>query len=160
MSLQAVATIATIVSGFGVIVTLIFLSIQTRHNTRALRASTFQQVVNSFASISFDIAKDASLSGIFLRAKTDYGNLKEVEKVQYGFVLLSFLRRAENVYVQSEIHTVHAMHWSGIQESIATIMEADGARTNWSELRHRFNPQFRQFVDELLAARHEPGAAQ
>jgi hypothetical protein len=153
MSLQDVATLATAISGFGVIFTLIFLSIQTQHNTRALRASTFQQVVNSFASISFDIAKDAALSNLYLRAAREFGTFNEVERVQYNFMLLSFLRRAENVYVQSEIHTVHALHWSGIQESISAIMASEGARICWAEMKSRFNPRFRGFVDELIATK-------
>ena len=38
-----------------------------RNNTRAVRASAYQQVVNSFAAISFDIAKDKNLVHLYLR---------------------------------------------------------------------------------------------
>jgi hypothetical protein len=151
VTLQDFSTLATAISGFGVIFTLIILSIQTRHNTRALRASTFQQVVNSFAAISFDIAKEPSLSSLVLRATREFARFSEVERVQYSFMLLSFLRRAENVYVQSEIHTVHDLHWSGIQQSISAIMASDGARICWTEMKTRFSPKFRVFIDELLA---------
>ena len=48
-------------SGVGVLASIIYVSIQIRNNTRAVRASAFQQVVNSFAAISFDIAKDKKL---------------------------------------------------------------------------------------------------
>jgi hypothetical protein len=81
-----------------------------------------------------------------------------VERVQYSFMLLSFLRRAENVYVQSEIRTIHAPHWSGIRESIKAIMASPGARTCWGEIKNRHNPQFRAFIDELIA--EEAGSAE
>ncbi|MEZ0172527.1 hypothetical protein [Microvirga sp. TS319] len=151
MTLQDFAWLATTVSGVGVIFTLIIFSIQIRDNTRAVRAATFQQVVNSFASISFDIAKDKALVDLYIRAGREFALLGEVERVQFGFMLLSFLRRAENVYVQSEIRTIHAPHWSGIRESIKAIMASPGARACWSEIRNRHNPHFRAFIDELIA---------
>jgi hypothetical protein len=151
MTLQDFAWLATTVSGVGVIFTLIIFSIQIRENTRAMRASTFQQVVNSFAAISFDIARDRSLVDLYIRAGRDFSALSDAERVQYSFMLLSFLRRAENVYVQSEIRTLHAPHWSGIRESIKAVMASPGARACWSEIRNRHNPHFRAFIDELIA---------
>ena len=135
----------------GVILSVIYVSIQIRHNTRAVRASAFQQVVNSFAAISFDIAKDRNLVDLYLHAGRDLASLGEVERAQYSLMLLSFLRRAENVYVQSEIRTLHTQHWSGIRESIKTIMATPGARACWSEIKNRVNPEFRAFIDGLIA---------
>jgi len=138
-------------SGVGDILSVIYVSIQICHNTRAVRASAFQQVVNSFAAISFDIAKDRNRVDLYLHAGRDLASLGEVERAQYSLMLLSFLRRAENVYVQSEIRTLHTQHWSGIRESIKTIMATPGARACWSEIKNRVNPEFRAFIDGLIA---------
>jgi hypothetical protein len=151
MTLQDFASLATTFSSVGTFVMIIIFSIQTRHNTRAVQASTFQQVVNSFASISFDIARDRSLVDLYIKAGREFATLNEVERVQYSFMLLSFLRRAENVYVQSEIRTIHAPRWSGTRESIKAVMASPGARTCWGEIKNRHNPQFRAFIDELIA---------
>ena len=86
------------------------------------RASAFQQVVNSFAAISFDIAKDKKLVDLYLRAGKDFAALDELERAQYSLMLLSFLRRAENVFFQTEIRMLYAEHWSGIRESIKAII--------------------------------------
>src|SRR5690349_15631878 len=43
MTLQDFASLAATISSAGTLVTIIIFSIQTRHNTRAVRASTFQQ---------------------------------------------------------------------------------------------------------------------
>ena len=63
--------------GVGVILSAIYVSIQIRNNTRAVRASAFQQVVNSFAGMSFDIAKDKNLTDLYLRAGRDFASLTE-----------------------------------------------------------------------------------
>src|ERR1700712_5276543 len=111
MSLQEFAELGAALSGVGVIASIIYVSIQIRHNTRAVSASAFQQVVNSFAAISFDIAKDRGLVDLYLRAARDFGSLEEVDRAQYSLLLLSFLRRAESVYFQTEFHMLQTEHW-------------------------------------------------
>jgi hypothetical protein len=151
MSLQEFAWLGATMSGVGVLASIIYVSIQIRNNTRAVRASAFQQVVNSFAAISFDIAKDKKLVDLYLRAGKDFAALDELERAQYSLMLLSFLRRAENVFFQTEIRMLYTEHWSGIRESIKTIMAPPGARTCWSEMRNRLNAEFRVVIDGLIA---------
>jgi hypothetical protein len=150
MSLQEFAELGAAMSGVGVIASVIYVSIQISHNTRAVRASAFQQVINSFAAISFDIARDRNLVDLYLRAGRDFAALDEVERAQYSLMLLSFLRRSENVFFQTEIHMLHSEHWSGIRESIKAIMAPPGAQACWDEMKSRLNPEFRAFVDELI----------
>ena len=64
--LQEFAWLGATMSAVAIVLSAIYASIQIRHNTRAVRASAFQQVVNSFAAISFDIAKDKNLVDLYL----------------------------------------------------------------------------------------------
>src|SRR5215831_15987940 len=116
--LQQLAWLASVVSALAIVASAIYASIQIRHNTLAVRASAFQQVVNSFAAISFEIAKDKNLVALNLRAQREFGSLGELERAQYSFMLLSFLRRAENVLFQSTTRMLYSEHWSGIRQSI------------------------------------------
>lgn len=151
MWLQHLAWLATIVSALAIVVSAIYASLQIRHNTRAVRASAFQQVNISFAAISFDIAKDHKLVDLYLRAGRDFGSLSEVERTQYSLMLLSFLRRAENVLFQSSSHLLTSDHWSGIRNSIKAILAPPGARACWCQIEDRLNPDFRAFVSALIA---------
>ena len=151
MWLEELARFATIVSAMAIVVSAVYASIQIRHNTRAVRASAFQQVIDSFASISFDIARDKALVEVYLRAGRDYASLSEVERAQYSLMLLSFLRRAENVLFQSNTRLLTSEHWSGIRNSIKAILAPPGARACWSEIGDRLNPDFRAFVGALIA---------
>ena len=149
--LERLAWLASVVSAFAVVASVVYASVQIRHNTRAVAASSFQQVVDSFAEISFEIAKERHLSNLYIRGSKDFGSLDEVDRARYGLMLLSFLRRAENVLFQSTTHVLASEHWSGIRTSIKTIVSPPGARACWSEIKDRLNPQFRVFVDSLIA---------
>lgn len=151
MSLQELAWLGGTMSGIGVLFTILYASIQIRNNTRAVRASAFQQVVNSFAAISFDIAKDRELSDLYMRASRDFAVLTELEQTRYTLMILSFLRRAENVFFQSELRMLHERQWSGIRDSIAAIVTPPGATACWKTIRNRLNPDFRAFIDALIA---------
>ena len=109
--LERLSSLASIISALAVVVSVIYASIQIRHNTRAVTAAAFQQVVNSFAQISFEIAKERSLTDLYIRGGKDFQSLDEIERAQYSLVLLSFLRRAENVLFQSTSHVLTGEHW-------------------------------------------------
>jgi hypothetical protein len=150
MTLEQLASLSSTVSAVTLIVSVIYAAIQIRHNTRAVLASTYQQVVNSFAQISFEIASDKSLVELYVRASRSYDALDEVERARYGLMLLSFLRRAENVYFQTEIHMLDSQHWIGIRNSIQSIVSPPGAQLCWQQIRSRLNPTFATFVTSLI----------
>ncbi len=151
MPLAGWASIASVVSAATLVVSVIYAAVQIRHNTRAVRAAAFQQVVGSFAGISLDIAKDKTLVDLYLRGSQEFATLSDVERAQFSLLLLSFLRRAENVFFQTEIQLLQADHWSGIRDSIKAIVTPPGARDCWSAIKSRMNPEFRAFIDTLIA---------
>jgi hypothetical protein len=148
--LEQIFWVASVVGAVAIVMSAVYASIQIRHNTRSDRASAFQQVVNSFASISFDIAKDKTLVDLYLRAGRDITSLDELERAQYRLMLLSFLRRAENVLFQTSTRVLLSEHWSGIRDSIKAILAPPGARLCWGEMKNLVNPEFRAFIDSLI----------
>ena len=116
--LEQISAIASVVSALAIVASVIYASVQIRHNTRAVTASAFQHVVNSFAEYSFEIGKDAELADLCFRGNRDYFALSDVERMRYGIVHLSFLRRAENVLFQSSAHVLTDKHWAGRGDSL------------------------------------------
>jgi hypothetical protein len=151
MSLQEFAWLGAAMSGIGVMLSVLYFAVELRHNTRAVRASAFQQVVNSFAGVSLELARDRSLVDLFVRAAKDYAALDIVERTQYSYMLISYLRRAESLVFQTEIHMLDTEQCSGIRSSIKSVLVTPGARVCWGEIKLRFNPEFRAFIDELIA---------
>lgn len=151
MSLQEFALLGAAMSGLGVMLGVIYFGIELRQNTIAVRVSALQQVINSFAGVSFDVARDKKLVDLFVRAGRDYASLDEVERMQFSLMLLSYLRRAESVHFQTQIHLLRSNHWSGIRNSIKAVLSTPGTKRCWTEIQDRFNPQFRDFINELIA---------
>jgi hypothetical protein len=151
MSLEQFAWLGAGMSGVGVMLGFVYFSIELRHNTRAVRASAFQQVVNSFADVSLALATDKRLVDLFVRAAKNYESLDEIERTQYTYMILSYLRRVEGVFFQTEIHMLSSEHWSGIRNTVKGVLTPPGTRICWGEVKNRFNPEFRDYIDKLIA---------
>jgi hypothetical protein len=151
MMLDQIAAYANVVSALAVIVGLIYAALQIRQNTQAITTTAYQQVVSSFAEYAFEIAKDGELADLAYRAGIDFDSLTDVERMRYELFLLSFLRRAENVLYHADEKVLSDRHWAGIRNSIQTTLDQPGARQGWARVQHRVNPEFRAFIDRLLA---------
>jgi len=122
MNWDAIGAIGDAIGGFGVLVTLLYLAIQTRQNTRAVRAATYSQVAGSFSDISLAMFQDPNAAGLIRRARDDPESLSQEDTDRYEAFLLSYLRRAENMYFQSEEGILDAETWHGIRASIFIVL--------------------------------------
>jgi hypothetical protein len=153
VTLQDLGSIGEFVAAIATLITLIYLAAQIRQNTRAVRSSAFQQVVDSFSEISLEIGLNREVSDILARAHKDYSSLDDAERRRHWSVLLSFFRRAESVFFQSEQRTLQAASWEGIRELLGSVLDGQGGRHFWEENSFTFNSQFRKFVESELLNR-------
>ena len=150
MTLQDLGNVGEFIAAIATLITLVYLAIQIRQNTRAVRATAFQQVVDSFSEISLELGLNGEISEIFARADLDIASLDPVERRRHQYILLSFFRRAESVFFQSDQGTLEAQNWEGIRESVRTMLSSPGTRRFWEENASRFNSRFREFVESRL----------
>jgi hypothetical protein len=151
VTLQDLGSIGEFVAAIATLITLIYLAAQIRQNTRAVRSSAFQQIVDSLSGISLEIGLNREVSEILDRANSDFASLNGLERRRHWSVLLSLFRRAESVFFQSEQGTLQAESWEGIREFLRSVLEGQGARQFWDENSFAFNSRFRRFVEtELL----------
>ena len=146
MTLEDLGNIGEAVSGIAVIVTIVYLAIQIRQNTKAVRTAAFQQVVDSFAEFSASLSHDRELVQIVINGNRDYDALNELDRGRYDLAMRSFLRRSENVFFQSEQGTLQAETWAGIRESLGSLFHAPGFQSWWKPRARFFNRTFRDFL--------------
>ena len=147
MTLQELAQIGAVV---GVVTSAIYVAIQIRNNTRAVRAAAFQQLAASISSQLDDLARNDELCSLLLRGGDDFESLDRTEKARFRFLLLSHLSRVENAYMQHRIGTLKDDHWTGMRNGLIASLEAPGRRVAWQLIKNRLNPDFRAYVDKIV----------
>ena len=124
MTLEDLGNVGEFIAAIATLVTLIYLAVQIRQNTRAVRSTAFQQVVDSFSEISLELGLNREISEIFNRADSGLSSLDAVERRRHQYILLSFFRRAESVFFQSDQGTLEAGNWEGIRESVGVTRDS------------------------------------
>ena len=83
MQLEQLSYIAEITAAILVIVSLVYVGIQVRQNTAALKLSTAQNLSEDFTDIYLALSQNNDTAGIFQRGLQDYDSLESVEKVRF-----------------------------------------------------------------------------
>lgn len=150
MNWDAIGAVGDAAGGIGVIVSLIYLALQTRSNTTAVQAASFHQINSSFAEISLAICLDASLTMLITKALAGEAELSPEEEARFSFFALSFFRRAESMFFQSDQGTLQKESWLGLESTLDAILSSQNGRSWWNVTRERFNPRFQLYIRERL----------
>ena len=99
MSIAELGALGEFVASFGVVATLVYLAIQTRQNTRAVRINTAQTVTEELQEVVGLLASDEGLSKVFLEAG-QAEELSSISRLRYYTLTSNLMRGCENGYLQ------------------------------------------------------------
>lgn len=139
-----------VLGGVSVIASLIFVAIQIRNNSRAVRAATYQQLTSSTNSIWMALAGNGELAEMMLRGHDDFDALTRTEKTRVSFLLMAYIRKFENAWFQHKVGTLKQGDWKAIAADMDGVFANSGTRALWPLIRNRSSPQFAQVVDGVV----------
>jgi hypothetical protein len=160
MSLQDLGNIGDFLGGIGVVVTLIYLAGQIRHNTRSIRASAFQAAQRDVAAVLDGLAHDAELTRIYFDGNRDFESFSREDRRRYATIFTSILRRYENLLQQSRLGSLDPDLWEGLRHELRRVFAQRGTRAYWTKGQDAFNRELRDFVNrEIIASDAQDPAA-
>jgi hypothetical protein len=152
---EALGAIANLVAAIGVIATLIYLSVQIRQNTKAVRSSSIQNLVQSFSTTAQAAIENEDIIPLLLKGNTGADALTEVERARLHFWFIMTFRRFEGVYFQRDLGIVDADVIDGFERSHLAVLASKGAQDWWVNSKGIFNSGFVRYV-EMLLEKHPP----
>ena len=102
MSLEDLGNIGEFVGAMAVIVSLVYLAVQIRQNTRSVRTSTYQDIVRMVQEIDLLLASDPELNRIWVVGRKDPARLDDGQQQRFSTLLVIFYRNLENAYYQRQ----------------------------------------------------------
>ena len=88
MTIQNLGSLGEFIAAIATLVTLVYLALQIRQNTKTVRSTAFQQVVDSFSEISLAVGLNRDLSEMFSRAlRAPLSSLDPVDQAQLRFLV-------------------------------------------------------------------------
>ena len=149
MNWDAISAVGEILGAIAVFVSLIYLAIQTRNNTKALRSSAFHQVRESFSEVSLAMVSDPTMGLLVNRAIMNDPSLTDEERIRYEYFLTTFVRRGESAFFQSSEGTLQMETWIGIKETIAISLANEYGQAWFKSSSSRFT---KDYVAEIAKA--------
>ncbi len=150
--LDALGNIGDFIGGIAVLITLVYLALQIRQNTRSTRTQSWQAAVASVSDWSREVGRDPESMRILQSGSADFDSLSDLEQAQFNLLMTSLLRNCENIHYQYINGAIEESTWSGWAERTISVLDPPGARAWWRTTSAAFSPDFQEFVRQAKPA--------
>lgn len=149
MNWEAIGAVAEVVGAGGVIMTLIYVAVQIRQNTRAIRGATLNAVTQH---MQYENRWSAEIGPSFRKALHDPAAMDEEDAWQMGEWLTAAFVARQNEYSQLQQGLLSERDWRNSEKVISIILGADWTRGWWQTYgREPFSDDFVAVVDRIIA---------
>ncbi len=148
MTLDDLGSLGEFISGLAVVVTLVYLAIQIRHNTRVVRSSMHQDMVEATLRVAESLSDNEGVGLIVLKADEDYDNLTASELLRFEAYAERVFGNFESVYYSYRNSMIEEDLWVSWESSCLADISRVGMRRFWQEQRPLHLRDFMDFVDQ------------
>ena len=146
MSLSDLANISEGIGGIAVVVTLIYLAIQIRQNTRMMRAAAHHSVNELGVHINLALGTDPEASRILQLGSANYAELDPHQRLMFHLMMRANFSGAEDFYIQTREGLLDAGMWDSRKLSMTRYLQQPGVQIWWERNSDLFS---RDFVIDL-----------
>jgi hypothetical protein len=147
MDLEALAHLGEFLSGVVVIVSLVYVAVQVRQNTRAQRTDTYARALDRIAQIQARLSEDGQLTEILHRGLVDLGRLSATERIQFTWIFYEMFGAFEFIYHQNRSTALPDEVWPRWSATLLWWLAFPGVRSWWDARPTPFTPSFTAFVE-------------
>ena len=147
MDWDALAAVASVLAAISVTLTVVYLAIQIRKNTRATHSQTYHLATSALAEMAGIVGSSKEVARIFRIGMINPEKLDEDEFSQFGYLGISLFRRFENAFFQYQSGMIDEDFWTGHRDNILWFFHRPGMQIWWKDRKFSFSKSFREFLD-------------
>ena len=151
MSLNDLASIAIIVQGLLLIVSIGLLWYQLRENTKLIRAANTQKLVELSIPFNLQLAQDRALTELWSRAAQHLDDLDEIDRSRYFNLLTWWLMLHESIFHQWRNKLIDRETFSSWTRDLEYFADRQQLAKHWPRINGYFEASFSEHVTTLLA---------
>jgi len=158
MDIQDWGAIGDLVGGVAVVATLIYLALQIRQNTIAVRLSTLHDVKDAISEVNLLAAEQGDLAEILVKGFQDLDQLSGAPRARFYTWFHNLFLGYENLYLQYLAGALDPSHWSGMAQHMKDVSSVPGIQAWWADRAPWFTEEFRNYWEnEVSPAPTHPG---
>lgn len=148
MDLTLISTIAQVASAVAVMVSLVYLAMQIRQNTQAVRNSTHHALTVTRLEYIALVVQNPDLSRILRVGSQDLNALTEDERQRFHLLMYYLFSAGENFYYQHRQGVLDAEQWERWCTTLQQYFTQPGIRAWFASNPIRFAEGFAQFLEQ------------
>lgn len=149
MNWEAIGAIGELAGALAVVLSLGYLALQIRENTRALRRTASAAAVEGVREWSHRLIDDASANLLFRKGLEGMDALSEEERARFVPLMFNFMKTFEHLHYEYTQDALAPDVWAGWEYVARGYLTSPGAGDYYAERRPCFNPRFQEWVEGL-----------
>jgi hypothetical protein len=150
IALEEAYYLAQISAGIAVVFSLIYVGIQLKQNTRAIRLTTMESVLQQFREHEALVCQSDEVADIFWRGHQDPSGLKGPEVMRYHQLCNYYYKSFENAYFQYRDGVLDEDNWSSLKQFFIDVGNLPGMQQYWNKRKNWYSNKFQVFMDEEI----------
>jgi len=157
MILEQSALVAEIVAAIGILVSLIFVGLEIRQNTKQLRETHVDGFMDQFAEIRRQIYQNKDLSEIMQIGRVEPERLDHNQKTRFASIMDDFFALGMQIHRKSVRGVLPMEAWTTVEPWYATLVNSAGGELYWTTLTTSvFEKDFKEAMERLRAQQAGP----
>lgn len=146
---ELLGNLGEFLAALAVLVTLIYLAIQTRLNTQAVRGAAAQASVPLALSHFHDMYSNPDLEELYFR-RINGEELEAAEKRRVNHYFNALLHSYESFFLQQKQSSIDPELWEGKKTSLDAFLQNEAFIDCWHGSRFLYSPSFKCYVDSRI----------
>ena len=153
---DAIGAVGEVAGAAGVIITLVYLAIQIRQNTKAIRLNTTSSTNEGFRSQAALIGSSIQVAEVYRMGLMEPEKLNLAEGVQFYALLHNQVRGYEEAYYQHTEEALDPRIWAGMHGQMLNTSALLGFKGYWQDRRNWYSSAFQNHVENVLFPNAQP----
>jgi hypothetical protein len=150
MSLSDLASIAIIVQGALFVVSIFLVWYQLRENTKLIRTSNTQKLVELSTPFTLQLAQDRALTTLWRQGAQQFEDLDEIDRERYFNLLTWWLMLHESIYHQWSKKLIDQDTFISWTRDLEYFAKRQHLEDYWTRLNEYFEPSFAKHVTTII----------
>ena len=156
MNWDGLGAAAETLGAMGVVITVAYLALQIRQNTRAIRSAAQQSMFDNSHTLRLALSQSPEIAGLLIKAAESYESLTAEEALRFEAFGGTILGEWENVFFQNEHSVVDPDMWEAWDTSYREIFKTQPYRRVWQQQKLQNLEAFRKHVDASIGPEPQP----
>ena len=150
---EIVAAVAELLSAIGVLITLVYLALQIRDNTRGLQAKSLESVLEGPRDRYFlPMAQQTDLADIYARGLNSLSQLDEKETRRFFYIMYEQFFQMQQVMHLRERDLIPQVDYDAWLDYTASLLATPGGAEMWLHCEKVITPTVSNVINKYVKA--------